>query len=258
VKIKNLLEVYERGLCRYEDDKGQFERVVKFPLDAPIVPHGHPVKRREGGVEYIYFGDPFPLARVRADAGALQDLSKYEAYTCLKEGSRLDRPVVDRDEQGVLRYAWRKNTPAVDPEAQEKLIREKKLRRDDALLFRMRDPKTDKPVVIHRGSVYWNDYRKRWILIATEIGGTSQLGETWYSESENPQGPWTFARKILTHNRYSFYNPRQHPEFDQEGGRILYFEGTYTFTFSGNTDATPRYDYNQIMYRLDLSDPRLR
>src|SRR5262249_24050027 len=28
-------------------------------------------------------------------------------------------------------------------------------------------------------------------------------------------------------------------------------------TFSGNSDPTPRYDYNQVMYQLDLSDPRL-
>ena len=45
--------------------------------------------------------------------------------------------------------------------------------------------------------------------------------------------------------------------FDQEGGRFIYFEGTYTGTFSRKEDFTPRYDYNQIMYRLDLSDPRL-
>ena len=45
--------------------------------------------------------------------------------------------------------------------------------------------------------------------------------------------------------------------FDKEGGRTIFFEGTYTHTFSGNPDQTPRYDYNQIMYQLDLDDPRL-
>jgi hypothetical protein len=45
--------------------------------------------------------------------------------------------------------------------------------------------------------------------------------------------------------------------FDKEGGRAIYFEGTYASTFSGNTHPTPRYDYNQIMYKLDLADPRL-
>ena len=91
-----------------------------------------------------------------------------------------------------------------------------------------------------------------------EIGGTSQVGEIWYAEAEAPVGPWLHPRKIVTHDRYSFYNPVHHPEFDEEGGRRIYFEGTYTREFSGNPEPTPRYDYNQIMYRLDLADPRLR
>jgi len=39
---------------------------------------------------------------------------------------------------------------------------------------------------------------------------------------------------------------------------MIYFEGTYASTFSGNEFPTPRYDYNQIMYRLDLSSPQLK
>ncbi len=38
---------------------------------------------------------------------------------------------------------------------------------------------------------------------------------------------------------------------------MIYFDGTYANTFAGNPDQTPRYDYNLIMYRLDLGDPRL-
>jgi hypothetical protein len=83
------------------------------------------------------------------------------------------------------------------------------------------------------------------------------LGEVWYAEAETPLGPWAYARKIVTHHKQSFYNPRHHPFFDQQAGRVVYFEGTYTHTFSGNDERTPRYDYNQIMYRLDLGDERL-
>jgi hypothetical protein len=49
----------------------------------------------------------------------------------------------------------------------------------------------------------------------------------------------------------------QHAFLDQDGGRRIYFEGTYSASFSGNSETTPRYDYNQILYRLDLDDPRL-
>src|SRR5204863_5688120 len=103
----------------------------------------------------------------------------------------------------------------------------------------------------------WNAYRRRWVLIAVEQGGSSLLGEVRYAEADTPVGPWAYAVKVVTHDRYSFYNPKQHPMFDKEGGRVIFFEGTYTHTFSGNPDATPRYDYNQVMYRLDLGDARL-
>lgn len=113
-------------------------------------------------------------------------------------------------------------------------------------------------VKIHRGAVAWSPFRERWIFILTENGGeTSLLGEIWYAESRSPTGPWTDPVKILTHDDYSFYNPLQHPEFARGDGRYLYFEGTYTRTFSGNPVPTPRYDYNQILYRIDLADPRL-
>jgi hypothetical protein len=64
-------------------------------------------------------------------------------------------------------------------------------------------------------------------------------------------------RKIVTHSDYTLYNPKHHPYFDQESGRIVYFEGTYADTFSGAKFPTPRYNYNQVMYRLDLADERL-
>ena len=33
---------------------------------------------------------------------------------------------------------------------------------------------------------------------------------------------------------------------------------TYTTLFAQTKVKTPRYDYNQVMYRLDLDDPRLK
>ncbi len=111
----------------------------------------------------------------------------------------------------------------------------------------------------HNGHVTWNPWRKRWVSIFTQSWAKpSFLGEIWYAEAPAPEGPWRKAVKIMTHDRYSFYNPMQHPYWAQDNGRVIYFEGTYTMTFSGNRNPTPRYDYNQILYRLDLSDPRLR
>jgi len=256
VKIKAPMTVYRQGLVRFNDEKQRFEEVVQFDMDAPIYPSGNPLKHTVDGVPYVYFAFPYPLSRVRATAEDLQRPASYEAFTCLKEGSRLDDPQLDRDAGGKLRYAWKKNTPVVGPMEQAKLIQAGKLKPEEALL-QLRDHATGKPVLAHRGSVYRNRYRRRWVMIATESMGTSFLGEVWYAEADTPVGPWGHATKIVTHEKYSFYNPKQHPMFDQDGGRTIFFEGTYTHTFSGNPDQTPRYDYNQIMYRLDLSDPRL-
>ena len=79
----------------------------------------------------------------------------------------------------------------------------------------------------------------------------------WYAEADDVSGPWRHAVKVASHPRYSFYNPVHHAFLDAEGGRVIYFQGTYSLEFSGNPLAPARYDYNQVMYRLDLSDKRL-
>jgi hypothetical protein len=256
-KIKPPLDVYRRGICVWNDDKDEFEHAADVPLNSPIIPFGHVARRSEGDVEYVYFGDPFPLVRTRATAASVLDLNTYEAYTCLQAGTTVADGKIQRDENGQLAYAWKRNTPAVGADEQAKLIELGKMRADEAWL-QLRDRATGKPIVPHRGSMSWNAYRKRWISIFCQIGGTSPLGEIWYAEAASPLGPWREAVKIVTHDRYTFYNPLEHAALSQEGGRVIFFEGTYTQSFSGNPAKTPRYDYNQIMYRLDLADPRLQ
>lgn len=118
------------------------------------------------------------------------------------------------------------------------------------------DGKAVKP---HTGSMAWNPWRKRWVTVFMEaFGKPSAFGELWYAEADAPTGHWGPAVKILSHDNYTFYNPRLHPEFTPEGSPILIFEGTYTMQFADRPQPTPRYDYNQILYRLDLDDPALR
>jgi hypothetical protein len=114
-------------------------------------------------------------------------------------------------------------------------------------------------VVLHSGSVRWNAHRKRWVLVAGQIGGESSfLGEVWYAEAAHPTGPFVKAVRVVTHERQSFYNVCHHAFLDRAGGRVIHFEGTYTNDFSGNPEKTPRYNYNQILYRLDLDAEALR
>ena len=258
VKIEPPLTTVARGVAVFDDEKWQFEKLADIPLTAAAYPHGHAFRHRDQGRDFIYFAHPFPLTRVPAMASAFADASAYQAYTCLKEGSRLDAPQIDRHADGRPRYSWKTDTPVVGPVEQAKLIADGKLKAADALL-QLRDRDTGRAVTAHSGSVSWNEYRKRWVLIAVESGGgPSYLGEVWYAEADTLMGPWAYAEKVVTHDKYSFYNPKQHPTFAKDGGRTIFFEGTYTRDFSGNPDATPRYEYNQVMYRLNLSDARLK
>jgi hypothetical protein len=107
--------------------------------------------------------------------------------------------------------------------------------------------------------VRWNGHRKRWVLVAAQIyGKPSLLGEVWYAEAERPTGPFAKAVRVVTHDRQTFYNVCHHPFLDRDGGRLIYFEGTYTHAFSGNPEKTPRYNHNQVLYRLDLDADALR
>ena len=110
----------------------------------------------------------------------------------------------------------------------------------------------------HSGSIAWNAYRKRWVTVFMEkFGKPSAFGELWYAEANSPTGPWGPAVKVLSHENYTFYNPVLHPEFTAGDSPVLLFEGTYTMQFADRPVPTARYDYNQILYRLDLDDPVL-
>lgn len=256
VKIKGLLTAYERGLVEFNDQLKVFEKRKVFDFDAPLYPVGHPVKYQMSGNDYILFGLAVPLIRVPANPDALADLKQYETYSYLKPGIEAAKWIVDRNEEGALRYEWRKNVPPLTSEVEKQLIQQKKLSEQERY-FQLLDIETKERVEIQNSSVAWNEFRGKWTMIGLQKFGTSVLGEIWYSEAASPLGPWKWGRKVVTHDKYSFYNPKQHPLFAREKGRLIYFEGTYTALFSGNEVKTPRYDYNQIMYQLDLADPRL-
>ncbi len=255
-KIRGGLKAYERGLAEFDPQRGQFAKVAEFPIDSPFFPAGHPFHHTIDGEDYIYFPAPFPLLRVKADVEAIKRLDRYEGFSSLVESTRPSEHRLDRTPSGPLRYAWKRNTAPLSQSEQSRLISDGRLKADEALVH-LTDVESGKPVIAHAGSVCWNRYRRRWIMIAVEQGGTSFLGEAWFAEADTPVGPWVYARKIVTHDRYSFYNPTQDPLFDKQDGRIIFFEGTYVNTFSGNPEQTPRYDYNQMMYKLDLADERL-
>jgi len=259
-RMKDLGAMLEHGVMVFDEKDNAFKKYKQLDLGEKWrFPQGHPFLHQEGDASHYLLGNPFVVARVKPELRCVVDPACYEAFTCLKPGSRYQKgdSQVERAADGHLVYAWKPDTDPVAGAEERELMKAGTIRPEE-VRYQPRDLESGKPIEIHFGSVTWNPFRKKWIMIAVQQGGPiSFLGEVWYSESDAPTGPWMWARKIVTHDKYSFYNPVHHPFFDQQGGRIIYFEGTYASTFSGNPCPTPRYDYNQIMYRLDLADPRL-
>jgi hypothetical protein len=247
---KGLMPAYAWRLAVFNDSKGVFESKVRWDITEGH-DSSHPFKALVGTNEYIYL---YPNYRVPANIESLSDLANYESFTCITGDGRLRGADtdVDRDDRGHARYSWKPGADRLHAGRLRDLIKAGKLREGEAW-WQLRDIETGREVRVGRGSVFWNEFRRRWVMVSS----SERPGEIWWAESDTPTGPWGYGRRIVSHDDYNFYNPTQHPFFDQDGGRIIYFEGTYTASFSAAKEKTPRYDYNQIMYRLALDDPRL-
>ncbi len=246
---KDLGTVLERGLVAFNEAAQSFEPLLRSDPNShrlPIPDFGHAFAVTVDGRKYYYFALPFPLAvrmRVEATWDNVIDPNRYEFLTAIPRPSS-------------LRWVRCGELAGGDSTTRARIAEALKQERQDTHFY---DAQSGRRITPHGGSVYYNSYRHKWIAIFVEAGGeSSYLGEVWYAEADTPVGPWAYARKTVAHNKYSFYNPKQHPYFDGDGGRVIFFEGTYSNSFSGSEEnPTPRYDYNQIMYRLNLEDPRL-
>ena len=169
---RGLGEVLENGFVAYNDDKDVFEKIADVPLDSPVNPTGYPSRVKEAdGTEYVYFTAPYPALRVRADWKSYLDLSSYEGYTCLKPGTRYgdkDSAQLDRGGDGKLVWGWKKDMPPLDAKHQGDLVAAGKMKREESP-FRLQDAEGGKSILLSNCSCFWNDYRKRYIMIASEV-----------------------------------------------------------------------------------------
>ena len=236
----------DHGVCRFNDTTGVFEKVTDLDKsESWRHPRGNAVRVTDAGGDWFYFAFPFLHARV---AATLRDVTTPGSYEALK----YDETAKD--------WSWQKREPPTTPGEEMKLLLTGKMKASQSR-YHLKDVISDKPVRLHAASIEWNAWRKHWVLVGLQSGGKddlSPLGEVWYAESDKPDGPWRKCIKVASHPRYSFYNPVHHAFLDADDGRAIYFQGTYSLEFSGNPIAPARYDYNQLMYRLDLGDQRLK
>lgn len=246
----------EIGLVAYDDKAQRFERLREFSGDAAatLAPSGRPFRVRDGGRQYVCFTDG---VRVLDTFAAASDPAAYEVFTCVNDAG--DK--VDRTGDGKLKWRWQRAGKRLDDKRIESLLKRGLLKAEE-LPEQFADVDSGKSVKRAGGSTAWNPYLKCWTSLFTQSGGDSMLGEIWFATASSPQGPWRAAKKVATHamkhNDNSFYNPIQHENLARDGGQVIYFEGTFVTTFSGNEHPTPLYNYNNLMYRLDVADPRMK
>eukprot|EP01080_Neovahlkampfia_damariscottae_P007627 gene7627-11949_t len=246
----------KNGFIKWNDEKNEFE-LLKFIDDSNVSPPigSHVLKIKEGEKEVLYFTDPYAMVKVEATVEKFTNPKEYFAFTCLKEGTNLkdwSNVQLDRDVNGVLKYGWKKNTAPVQTLQYLEMINRNLIKKSEAYFLQMKDFEQNE-IVMHRGTIKYNPYKKKYILIGTQFGGdSSKIGEIFYSESSSIVGPWRWAVKIITHKNIDFYNPAQHDFFDKQNGKIIFIEGTYTRTFDKLGIPTPMYEYNQQFYKLNL------
>lgn len=248
--MRDLGHAYDWRLVVFNDEKKIFESVRQWDIHDSHE-SAHPFTARVDGIDFHYL---FPDFRVHADLKSLCDLQSYEAFTCVAGDGRLHgaETQVERDASGRVRWTWKAGADRLTGDRIKALISAKRLTAQDCWLD-LRDFTTGARLTRGLESLAWNEYRRRWIAFLAD-----RPGEAWFAEADTPLGPWGYARRVVTHGDYNFYNLAHHSFFDQDGGRRVYFEGTYTDSFSAARVRTPRYNYNQIMYRLSLDDERLQ
>lgn len=229
------LAVAQRGFATLDPEQMAF--VPVGPLDVEME-FAHQTPIHEAGFVTLREGLRFPDILEQAI-----DTDAWQVW------SPIVNAAVDTHPDGTARWAWRDGVQVPDPgrlDAEQRWVTDP------------RDPITGDIAQLHYGDVARNDHVGRFVHVFTRQGGDSAwLGELWMSVADTPFGPWTHARKIAAFDSYTIYNPMIHDEFDTSGQHI-YVQGTYTDFFSGTPVRTPRYDYNQLMFRLDLDDPRAR
>ena len=274
------------GSMRWDDSAGHFQLLVNFTATGQTqycttpscfyvlwegahslvaTAAGEPCEAGDKGA-YVYLACPTPLVRFPATPEAFESFDLWESYTPLKEGDTLAQPdpQLERDpETGALVYGWKLGTGALGPDDEQEFINRGVMSLEESMFWGTTvDAETGDALTLSGGDIQWNEHRQRWVYISQRDDDIE--GQVWYSESAELIGPYDTAVKIISHEddddiehnlgSYTFYNVVQ-LAFAAEGANI-YIAGTLDAATDMDNSAranVPRYDYNNMVYRLDLN-----
>jgi hypothetical protein len=244
----------ETGILRFNDASQRFEKIYDESNGA-FPGRGEPFKLNVDSIDYVYLGRH---TRFEANADALVDPDRHQVYTPINP----DSGEVEFLWDGTANFQWRPGGTVVTNDLlNPELHPWNHVRRvdDGGRIWVSGSGGPFGSEGMGRGRALWNPHRNRFVWIAQTVGQGSAFGELFYMEADTPMGPWVYAGKIVSHSHdgYSFYNPRHHPYLSPDQGKTVYLEATYTTLLTDIKDYTPRYAYNQIMYKLDVDDARV-
>lgn len=233
----------EHGILLWDESGKQFKIVKEFPSGMKVRVCRNTIRIQTEGREWFYLTCPHPIVRVPARPDLFQDPSRYETFAPL-------------DEEG--NWGWQTQTETITNRDQPQLLESTSMTREDGL-FHLTDVRTGQSILGMGGTVNWNEYRDKWIMVFTEALGRSKHGEVWYAEADSPLGPWVYARRIATHRQstrfareFTYAFPKLHSYFQKQKGETVFFSGTFG-KFLTESAPVPRYEMNEMMYGLDVT-----
>jgi len=158
---KGLQGEFEQGIAVFNEEKAIFESAKQLPLEEKWRhPSGHPIPFEENGKKWLLFGSPTPNVRVPATLKDILDPEQYEAFTGAQIGA-----------VGTPKWRWQKALPPMDSKAERDLVKAGKIKPEHTRFYPADASGAEDRILLHSGTVRWNEYRKRWVLLAGQHYG---------------------------------------------------------------------------------------
>jgi hypothetical protein len=250
------------GALVWNTTESRFDELSRWNTSvAPFLQDGVLGAQATVGVDgYIYFTSAYPQYRVPAHPASFAALpTTYEGWSCLENGTTVADNRVERGSSGKPVWQWRLATEAPSEDDEKHKLNLWPAGRWLSL--------NNGTVQLQRGSTHWNDALGRFVLV-----GSADPGTVWVAAADKGapiEGPYRTAVLVAAHNSTgstlspqgsitsratNLYNPTQHPFLTDplSSPTTIFFSGTYCTSFAPQEHKTPLYDYNSLMYRVDL------